>query len=197
MNDRSVYICYSRSHSAALALALFHTLRARNCDVFIDAGDFDCRDVLDLAQIEARAHFLVLLAPGLIETFQKRGRSAAPRSRSGDAQTAQRRAAADQRLQLQRYVCGAGDRHTAALLCAAARAGNAGADGDADRGAPQPAHLRRVDADPTGAAGHRAAAHRRSGAPADPRRGRAARGSHLQSGAGAQLVRITPESSAT
>jgi len=65
-----VYISYRRSFSSAIALALFHALREQGCDVFMVANPVDDRDALDLAQIEAHAHFLILLTPGLIEPLQ-------------------------------------------------------------------------------------------------------------------------------
>jgi tetratricopeptide (TPR) repeat protein len=68
MND--VYICYRRSFSASIALALFHALREQGCDVFMDVNRFDNRDAVDLAQIEAHVHFLLVLTPGLIEPLQ-------------------------------------------------------------------------------------------------------------------------------
>src|SRR5689334_13242761 len=68
MND--VYICYRRSFSSSIALALFHALREQDCDVFMDVRKFDNRDAVDLSQIEAHVHFLVILTPGLIEPFQ-------------------------------------------------------------------------------------------------------------------------------
>ena len=71
MIDRSVYISYRRRYCFSAALALFHALRAEGCDVFMDAGAFNDRDAVDLAQIEARAHFLVVIAPGMVEMVQK------------------------------------------------------------------------------------------------------------------------------
>ncbi|MEO8394834.1 MAG: tetratricopeptide repeat protein, partial [Chloroflexota bacterium] len=40
------------------------------CDVFMDVHKFDNRDAVDLSQIDAHVHFVVLLTPGLIEPFQ-------------------------------------------------------------------------------------------------------------------------------
>lgn len=71
MTDRSAYICYRRGFSDCIALALFHALRARGCDVFVDVGAVEQRDGLHFAQIEARTHFLVVLAPGVIEPLQQ------------------------------------------------------------------------------------------------------------------------------
>ncbi len=70
MNERAVYLSYRRSFSHYLALSLFHALRARGFDVYMNAGDYDLRDSIDLAQIEARPHFLIVLTPCLIETLQ-------------------------------------------------------------------------------------------------------------------------------
>lgn len=71
MSDRSVYISYRRRYCFSAALALFHALRAEGCDVFMDASPFNDRDAVDLAQIEARANFLILIAPGVVEMLQK------------------------------------------------------------------------------------------------------------------------------
>ncbi|MCZ2094962.1 MAG: hypothetical protein LC121_01575 [Anaerolineae bacterium] len=71
MNDRTVYISYRRRYGFSAALALFHALRAEGCDVFMDASAFNDRDEVDLAQIEARAHFLIVVAAGMIELLQK------------------------------------------------------------------------------------------------------------------------------
>lgn len=68
MND--IYLSYRRGFSASIALALAHALRAQCCDVFMEANPFDNRDALDLAQIEAHTHFLVVLTPALIESLQ-------------------------------------------------------------------------------------------------------------------------------
>ncbi len=70
MIDRTVYLSFHRGCSTYFALSLFHALRARDFDVFIDAGEYDLRDPIDLAEIEARVHFLVILAPCLIENLQ-------------------------------------------------------------------------------------------------------------------------------
>lgn len=70
MTDRSIYISYHRRFSCSIALALFHALRAAGFDVYLNAGSFDERDAVDLAQIDARAHFLVIMTPALIDTLQ-------------------------------------------------------------------------------------------------------------------------------
>lgn len=71
MNDRSVYISYSRRYCCAGALSLFHALRGAGCDVYMNVSAFNDRDEIDLAQIDARAHFLVVVAPGMVELLQK------------------------------------------------------------------------------------------------------------------------------
>ena len=68
MND--IYLSCRRSFSASIALALTHALRAQCCEVFLDLNPFDDRDALDLGQIEAHTHFLVILTPALIESLQ-------------------------------------------------------------------------------------------------------------------------------
>jgi tetratricopeptide (TPR) repeat protein len=70
MNDRTVYLSFRRRYSYYLALGLFHALRARGIDVYMDADEADRRDTVDLAEIEARPHFLILLTPGLCEALQ-------------------------------------------------------------------------------------------------------------------------------
>lgn len=70
MTDRAIYLSFHRNFSFYLALGLFHALRARGFDVFMDAGEYDLRDSIDLAEIEARSHFLIVLTPCLIETLQ-------------------------------------------------------------------------------------------------------------------------------
>ncbi len=70
MNDRAVYLSFRRSYSCSLALSLFHGLQVRGFDVFIDAGEYDLRDSIDLAEIESRPHFLIVLTPCLIESLQ-------------------------------------------------------------------------------------------------------------------------------
>jgi hypothetical protein len=53
MNEPTAYLCYRHPFSGAIARALFHALRAANCNIFLG------NDPLDLRQIEARAYFLV------------------------------------------------------------------------------------------------------------------------------------------
>lgn len=71
MIERAVYISYRRRFSYSAALSLFHALRALGCDVFMDTSAFSQRDAVDLAQIEARAHFLVVIAPGMTDIQHK------------------------------------------------------------------------------------------------------------------------------
>jgi hypothetical protein len=70
MNDRSIYISYRRRFSCSIALALFHALRGADLDVFMDVSASDDRDAVDQVQIDARAHFLVIITPALIEALQ-------------------------------------------------------------------------------------------------------------------------------
>lgn len=67
----SVYLCYRPSVSAAMALTLFHALRANGGDVFMDSPSAAGDERLRLAQMRSRSHFLVLLTPGLIEAFRR------------------------------------------------------------------------------------------------------------------------------
>jgi tetratricopeptide (TPR) repeat protein len=64
MDEPSAYLCYRHPFSGMIARALFHALRAAGCDVFLGT------DPIDLAQSEARAYFLVVITPALIETLQ-------------------------------------------------------------------------------------------------------------------------------
>lgn len=70
MNARAVYLSYRRSFSHYVALGLFHELRRLGFDVYMNAGEYDLRDAVDLAQIDARSHFLIVLTPSLLETLQ-------------------------------------------------------------------------------------------------------------------------------
>ncbi len=67
--DQTVFISYRRSNSSFIARAVFQDLRANGYDVFmdvetIDNGEFD---KIILHQIAARAHFLLILAPGSLD----------------------------------------------------------------------------------------------------------------------------------
>ncbi|HEX2906447.1 MAG TPA: toll/interleukin-1 receptor domain-containing protein, partial [Phototrophicaceae bacterium] len=67
--DKTVFISYRRSVSSFIARAVYMDLRANGYDVFmdvetIDSGEFD-RIILN--QIAARAHFVLILAPGSLE----------------------------------------------------------------------------------------------------------------------------------
>jgi tetratricopeptide (TPR) repeat protein len=62
---KTVFISYNPERSRLLALAVFHALRERNCDVFMDTEILDVKrfDFIK-EQVAARAHFLLLLTPG-------------------------------------------------------------------------------------------------------------------------------------
>ena len=66
---KTVFISYRRNVSAFIARAVFQDLRANGYDVFMDVENIDSGqfDTIILRQIEARAHFVVILAPGTIE----------------------------------------------------------------------------------------------------------------------------------
>ncbi len=68
--DHSIYIACRRTNSYYLALALFHGLQANGCDAFFDADPLDRRDPLRLEQIAARSHFLVVIAPSMLEALR-------------------------------------------------------------------------------------------------------------------------------
>ncbi|MEP7292238.1 MAG: tetratricopeptide repeat protein [Chloroflexota bacterium] len=71
MTEPSIYLSYRPGYSDALALALFHSLRAERYDTYLHPGALEQRDAVDFGQIAARTHFLVLIAPGVVETLQK------------------------------------------------------------------------------------------------------------------------------
>lgn len=67
--EKTVFISYRRSVSSFMARAIFMDLRANGFDVFMDveniaAGEFD---TIILNEIEARAHFLLILTPGSLD----------------------------------------------------------------------------------------------------------------------------------
>lgn len=70
-----MFISYRRSTSAFMARAVFMDLRANGWDAFMDvesinAGEFES---IILRQIEARAHFIVILSPGAVERCAEPG----------------------------------------------------------------------------------------------------------------------------
>ena len=67
--QKTVFISYRRSVASFIARSVFMDLREHGYDVFMDvesinSGQFD---KIILRQIEARAHFLVILTPGTVE----------------------------------------------------------------------------------------------------------------------------------
>ena len=69
--ENTVFISYRRSTSKYLARAIYEHLRHEGYDVFldyekIDAGDFEHTI---LSQVDARAHFIPILAPGSMDRF--------------------------------------------------------------------------------------------------------------------------------
>jgi len=72
--ENTVFLSYRRTN-AAWALAIFHSLSRHKLDVFFDftglaSGDFER---VILANIRARAHFLVLLTPSALERCHEPG----------------------------------------------------------------------------------------------------------------------------
>ncbi|MBZ0306340.1 MAG: tetratricopeptide repeat protein [Anaerolineae bacterium] len=70
--ENTVFISYRRYNSSFIARAMFMDLREHGYDVFMDvesinAGEFEG---IILRQIAARAHFLMILAPGTLERCQ-------------------------------------------------------------------------------------------------------------------------------
>ncbi len=67
--QKTVFISYRRSASAGYARAVFMDLRANGYDVFMDVESINSGyfDRIILNQIEARAHFVLLLSPGSVE----------------------------------------------------------------------------------------------------------------------------------
>lgn len=71
--NRTVYISYRRDVTKELALLLFKELTHRGFDVFLDKEGTNTGDIAEplLSQIEAREHFIVLLAQGTLERCRK------------------------------------------------------------------------------------------------------------------------------
>lgn len=74
-DHKTVFISYRRSVASYIARAIFMDLRANGYDVFMDVESIDSGqfDRIILNQIEARAHFLVILAPGTVERCAEPG----------------------------------------------------------------------------------------------------------------------------
>ena len=66
---KTVFISYRRNAAAFPARAIFQDLRDHGYDVFMDVESIDNGqfDTIILKQIEARAHFLLVLTPGTVE----------------------------------------------------------------------------------------------------------------------------------
>ncbi len=66
---KTVFISYRRAVSWAIARLVYNYLRGQGYDVFMDVESLDAGqfDTILLRQIEARAHFIVILAPGTLE----------------------------------------------------------------------------------------------------------------------------------
>ncbi len=66
---KTVFISYRRNAASFPARAIFQDLRDHGYDVFMDVESIDNGqfDTIILKQIEARAHFLLVLAPGTVE----------------------------------------------------------------------------------------------------------------------------------
>lgn len=64
---RSVFLCYRRGVSWAMARLVFRDLDEHGFDVFMDVESIDSGEFerMILTQVQARAHFLVLLEPSL------------------------------------------------------------------------------------------------------------------------------------
>ena len=67
--EKTVFISYRREASRYAARSIFMDLRAHGYDVFMDVESIDSGTfaTVILNQIEARAHFLLILAPGTLE----------------------------------------------------------------------------------------------------------------------------------
>jgi tetratricopeptide (TPR) repeat protein len=68
-NEKSVFISYRRENSSFAARAIFMDLHQHSYDVFMDVQNIDSGDFerIILNQIAARAHFVLVLAPGSLD----------------------------------------------------------------------------------------------------------------------------------
>ena len=73
--QKTVFISYRRDAASFIARAVFMDLREHGYDVFMDVESIDSGqfDTIILRQIEARAHFLVVLTPGTVERCAEPG----------------------------------------------------------------------------------------------------------------------------
>ena len=69
----TVFLCYRRNVRSFIARAVLQDLRQHGYDVFMDVESIDSGqfETIILAQIAARAHFLVILTHGTLEGSQK------------------------------------------------------------------------------------------------------------------------------
>ena len=69
----TVFLSYRRNYSWAIAHLVFQHLHQHGYDVFMDVESIDSGQFapIILAQIAARAHFLVILTPGTLDGCQK------------------------------------------------------------------------------------------------------------------------------
>ena len=67
--DKTVFISYRRKFSAGWARAILQDLKTHGYDVFVDVDSIDSGkfETVILNQIEARAHFLLILTPGSLD----------------------------------------------------------------------------------------------------------------------------------
>ena len=72
---KTVFISYRRSAAKYIALLVYKDLRANDYDAFIDVESIDSGafDTIILRQIEARAHFVLILTPGTVERCAEPG----------------------------------------------------------------------------------------------------------------------------
>jgi tetratricopeptide (TPR) repeat protein len=68
-DHKTVFISYRRIVSSYIARAIFQDLRSHGFDVFMDVESIDAGhfETIIINQIQARAHFIVILSPGTVE----------------------------------------------------------------------------------------------------------------------------------
>lgn len=66
-----IYLSYDPNHSLHIAQPLFNALRTDGYDVFMDIHDGV--DTINLNQVAARDHFLMILVPGTLQTAKQSG----------------------------------------------------------------------------------------------------------------------------
>ncbi len=103
---KTVFISYRRNVASFIARAIFLELRANGYDVFMDVESIDSGafDTIILRQIEARAHFVLILTPGTLERCAEPGDWLRREIEHAMDHAAQHRAAVRQRFHdLQRH----------------------------------------------------------------------------------------------